>query len=209
MATRFDVLPIRLIDGDWNVPDDAFASLWRRMVTESKVEPLFYSGGIGSAADFMDYLKRPDVLSCLVIDTTTRQPAALAWLTNIGQGAAFPHYCVFGRPRRSVGGAILEHWKSLCDPCGAPLIEVLIGVTPETHALALRVMKIMGFTPIGVIPRYCVCAFEGGRRGAVISHHVFERNGASASEAALPRSLGQAGPTDSRVLRPGKPEWAP
>jgi hypothetical protein len=172
---RFHVLPIEPFDGGWNVPDEALASLWRRMVAANKVTETFYGGGISSTDDFLRFVKSPDIAACLVIDAASRQPAALAWLTNVDNGAAFAHYCVFSTPSRAAGQAVLAFWEHLSRPDGRPLLELLLGITPEIHEPALRVLRILGFTTIGTIPRYCDCVYKGGRCGAVISYREFVR----------------------------------
>jgi len=64
---------------------------------------------------------------------------------------------------------VLDYWRSFRDPSGEPLIDVLLGITPDTHRLALRVLGIMGFTSLGAVPRYCDTVYDGTRTGGVIS----------------------------------------
>jgi hypothetical protein len=45
-----------------------------------------------------------------------------------------------------------------------------MGITPEYHTAALRVIRIMGFTSLETIPDYCVSPDGQGRCGAVISY---------------------------------------
>ena len=176
----FQVLPIEPTDGGWNVPDEALLSLWRRMVAAGKVEQTFYEGGIATPEDFLQLAKSPQIAACLAIDVEARQPAVFAWLTNIENDSAFTHYCVLGTPSRAAGRAVLRFWESLRRPDGRPLLDLLLGITPEIHAPAVRVLRILGFTSIGTIPGYCNCAYAGGKCGAVISYRQFNRNGDSA-----------------------------
>lgn len=176
---RFRVLPIEPLGNGWNVPDDALASLWRRMVAADRVTRTFYAGGISTPDEFLRFVKSPDVAACIVIDEEARQPSVLAWLTNIENAAAFAHYCVLGRPSRAAGRAVLTFWERMRLPDGEPLLELLLGITPEIHEPALRVLQILGFTSIGVIPRYCNCVYAGGRCGAVISYRQFFRTEAT------------------------------
>lgn len=167
----YDIVPLFNRDGGWSIPDEILVSLWQRIVSENKVEQLFYAGGIHSPADFLRFIKTPGLIVCVVVERATRSPAALGWLTNASGGSAFVHYCVFGAPRRAVGKALLDYWCGFRGPDGKRLFHVLLGITPEIHTAALRVIRIMGFTSIGTIPSYCDCAFAGGRRGAVISYY--------------------------------------
>ena len=80
------------------------------------------------------------------------------------------HYCMLGPPRRSVGKALLDYWCGLRRTDGQPWLHVLLGITPEYHTAALRVIRIMGFTSLGTIPSYCLTQDGQGRCGAVISY---------------------------------------
>ncbi len=151
------------------VADAVLLDVWCRIVEEGKVESVFYSGGINTPSEFLEFILQPRILASLVVDTATDQVRALGWLTHAGEGSAFAHYCVLGPFRRSVGRAMLTHWRGLTSAAGKPLFDMLLGITPEIHTAALRVTRIMGFTTIGTIPRYCRCTYAGGRCGGVLS----------------------------------------
>ena len=166
----FEVLPITPVGMTGPVGDELLTAIWRRLVNEQKVEQLFYGGGVATPEAFLKFVRAPDIAACLAVDLDSREPVVLAWLTNIGNRSAFAHYAVLGRPQRAAGRAVLDFWRSFRDRAGEPVIDVLLGITPDTHRLALRVLKIMGFTSIGTIPRYCDTAYEGRRTGGVISY---------------------------------------
>jgi hypothetical protein len=151
------------------VTDDVLMDVWRRIVAEDKVELVFYSGGVNTPTEFLDFILQPRLLVSLVVDAATERPRALGWLTNAGEGSAFAHYCVIGPFQRSVGRAMLANWCELKDATGAPMFEILLGITPEVHTAALRLARIMGFSTVGTIPRYCRCPYAGGRCGGVLS----------------------------------------
>lgn len=151
------------------VNDDVLLEVWRQIVAEDKVELVFYSGGINTPAEFLEFILGPDLIVSLVVEAATSRPRAVGWLTNAGEGSAFAHYCVIGPFRRSIGQAMLNHWCGQKDAAGAPKFEVLLGITPEVHTAALRVARIMGFSTVGTIPRYCRCAYAGGRCGGVLT----------------------------------------
>jgi len=163
----FEVIPVSAVG---RVPDAALASIWLQIEAERKVEQLFYAGGIATERAFIDFIRSDGVEACLVFDTVGRRPVVIAWLTNAGGGSAFVHYCALGRPRRDAGLAVLAHWSDQRNAAGVRRFDVLLGITPETNTAALRVLRILGFTPVGTIPRYCNCFYEGGRRGGVISY---------------------------------------
>ena len=150
---------------------EALLGIWRTIVEEQKVELLFYAGGINTPAEFLEFIAAPRLEVSVASDSATGRPLAIAWLTHASDASAFVHYCVLGPPRRDVGKALLRHWCGLRDPDGAPRFDVLLGVTPDFHAAALRVLRIMGFTTLGTIPRDCHSPFAGGRCGGVISYY--------------------------------------
>lgn len=165
-SSRYQVVPVTPA----TLPREGLRDIWRRIVAENKVKSLFYGGGVETFEDFEAELGVARVAAVVVVDTTEARPALLAWLTNLGGGSAFAHYCALGLPRREAGRAVLDYWARLVDESGRPLIEVLLGITPETHQAALRVTRIMGFTNGCTIPRYCIVADPPGRVGGVLSY---------------------------------------
>lgn len=155
-------------DGHQRISDEVLHDVWRRIVEEGKVEATFYSGGVNTPAEFLTFLRQRHVMASLAFEHGPDRPRALGWLTHAGEASAFAHFCVLGGFRRSVGEAMLSHWRGLGDATGEPLVDVLLGITPEIHAPALRVARIMGFTTIGTIPRYCRCSYAGVRCGGVL-----------------------------------------
>lgn len=179
--SRYHVVPVTPA----TLPDEGLRGIWERILTEGKVSDLFYSGGIETCDDFVQAIRSPWVAPVAVVDTTNAMPVLLAWLTNLGSGSAFVHYCTLGHPRRDAGRALLAYWEHLVDEAGDPLIEVLLGITPETHVAALRVIRIMGFTNGCTIPRYCQVAVPPGRVGGVLSYRQL-RAATARSKAGRP-----------------------
>lgn len=166
----YDIVPLfPTTGGQMSVSDEALVAIWRQIVAEDKVTQLFYAGGIDGPRDFLGFIKGPGIIACIVVDVETRAASAIGWLTNASGGSAFVHYCVLGTPRRSAGRALLDYWCNFRGPDGRRLFHVLLGITPEHHTAALRVIRIMGFTSLGVIPQYCTVDEGRGRCGAVIS----------------------------------------
>ena len=156
-------------DGRQRVSEDMLRDVWRRVVEEGRVETTFYAGGINTPAEFLAFLRQPHVMASLACTRADGRPLALGWLTHAGDHSAFAHFCVIGPFRRSAGKAMLSHWKNLIDATGAPLVDMLLGITPEINTRALRLARIMGFETVGTIPRYCRCAYAGVRCGGVLS----------------------------------------
>ena len=155
-------------DGRQRVFEDMLRDVWRRVVEEGRVETTFYAGGINTPAEFLAFLRQPHVMASLACTRADGRPLALGWLTHAGDHSAFAHFCVIGPFRRSAGKAMLSHWKNLIDATGAPLVDMLLGITPEINTRALRLARIMGFETVGTIPRYCQCVYAGIRCGGVL-----------------------------------------
>ena len=166
----YDIVPVVRTAAGPTVSDAHLRAIWERLVAERKAEMVFYAGGISTAEQFVAFMRAPQIAACIAVDAA-RHPLIVGWLTNIDNAAAFAHYFVLGRPRRQAGWAMRDYWMDLRQADGTHLLDVLIGITPESHTLALRLLRLMGFTTIGTIPRYCNCVHAGGRQGGVISHY--------------------------------------
>lgn len=171
---RYTVFPLRNNNGGQTLADDALEALWHQVLLEKRQDLVFYAGGIHTAADFLAYIKKEKLHVCFVADTETSELRGFAWLTEMSGGKAFAHYCLVGVPRRNIGRAIVDYWCNLRRPDGQALLYVLLGITPEYHKKALRVIRIMGFTGADVIPGYFEKADGQSRCGAVISHYDCE-----------------------------------
>jgi len=178
-------------DGRQRVSDEVLGDVWRRVVEEGKVETTFYAGGVNTPAEFLAFLRQPHVVASLACARTDGHPLALGWLTHAGDHSAFAHFCVIGPFRRSAGEAMVSHWKDFTDATGAPLVDMLLGITPEINTGALRLARIIGFKTVGTIPRYCHCAYAGVRCGGVLSCLDL----AAAVTAGMAADATPAGPT--------------
>jgi len=168
----FIVWPLRNVAGRQVLSDEVLLDVWRQIVEEDKVDLVFYAGGVCTPREFLEYILQPSLRVSLVIDAVSGLVCVLGWLTPAGDGSAFVHYCNLGRFRRDAGRTLLHHWCEPPEPGGRPVFEVLLGITPEPHAGAIRAARIMGFVPVGTIPRYCRWAAGTLRCGGVLS--VFE-----------------------------------
>lgn len=167
----YEILTLRNPKGHLQVSDEVLEAIWGEIQAEGKRDSLFYMGGVHNAADFIRYIKQTELKVFFVVEKQTSKLRAIAWLSNVSRGNAFVHYCVLGLARRSIARALLDYWCSLRRTDGSPWLQVLVGITPEYHTQALRVIQIVGFQTIGTIPNYCLEASGSGRCGAVISHY--------------------------------------
>jgi len=166
------IVPLRNRRGQRQLSDELLRDLWRVIVREGKVETTFYAGGVVTPEDFHEFLADASRLVSLAVEQPSGRLRAAAWLTNITDGSAFAHYVTLGGFRRDVGRAVLEQWAGLTDVEGRPLVQRLLGVTPEANRPAVRLLQLLGFTVLGAIPDYCRTPYLGGRCGGVISYRT-------------------------------------
>lgn len=82
--------------------------------------------------------------------------AGYAWLNAVSDKRAFCHYCMFkdvwGKRTLQIARAVIEYWLNV--PCETGyLFNVLIGSTPVENRKAIRFLKHIKFTEVGVIPK--------------------------------------------------------
>jgi len=151
---------VRILDdlGCSLVSDELLREIWETMVHQRRVDLVFYSGGVDTVDDFLEFIKSPQRCVSLVVHEESEEILAMGWLTNIESGTPFAHFCAFGKPNRNVGRFLTEHWLNWQDRFGNPKFRLLMAITPENHTIALRMIKIAGFVSAGTVPQMCYCA---------------------------------------------------
>jgi hypothetical protein len=94
----------------------------------------------------------------------------VAWLNNFEHGTAQVHFSSVGRYRRGTANMVIDYWRKFRNEIGERTFHVLCGITPETHTTARKLVRITGFTELGIIPSLLHLAYEGRRVGGVISY---------------------------------------
>jgi len=149
---------------------EGLARLWAELGIEGLERQLFYDGGIASAQDFTAFALAPGRLSYAV--RRGEDFVALFWLDRFSGQAAWIHFAVFRRARgplaRVIGRWVTAWLLTARKRSGGPLVRTLVGVTPDTHPLAVRFAQDIGFTVLGRVPGALPLA-GGGAAGAVIS----------------------------------------
>ena len=180
---RYQIFPIVMTKGQLNIPDDVLAGIWRQMVEEEKAQKVFYNGYITSVYDFINFIKNSGVLPILIADNETESFVHIAWISDYGGGHACMHHCSLGKFKRGAGKAILKYYELFQDPeAGGPAFQVLIGITPENNAAAVRVAKLMGFKIVGTVPMLCHDVYADKRIGGVISYYQYHREETQSSQ---------------------------
>lgn len=144
--------------------------LWRRLEREGAVRTLFYDGGVRSEHEFARFALNPARLFYAVL--VEGRPAALFWLDNWTGQAAFIHFAVlrraWGRAARIIGRYVTAWLLRAEREGGGPLVRTLIGLTPDTHPLAVRFARDIGFSILGRVPHALTLA-DGRAAAAIVS----------------------------------------
>ena len=161
----YQLWPVVARDGACSVPDVILYGIWKQMVDEGKVTQVFYGGTVTCAADFLAFMKAPKNLPVLVVDEEAKKIVFLAWLNGLQATHAYGHFCSLEPFKRHAVTTIIDYWKSL------DLFNIIIGLTPETNTMALRMIGIAGFKTLGILPRLCTMAYENNSIvGGVITY---------------------------------------
>jgi len=166
-SSRFDLYPLVQINGQWSIPDEILAGIWKQIEAEDKVKDLMYDGTIKSAFDWVSFLKRPGTFPVLVVDREPKTVVHIAWLRDVFDIGAWAHHCSVGRYQRGAWEAVRDYWHG-----NFKGLKLLLGLTPETNEKAIKFLtKICKFTVVGKIPLMCNMAYLGKRVPAIISYH--------------------------------------
>ena len=116
--------------------------------------------------DFFLYFANPQIHPVLVFWNDLF--AGYCWLNGVSESRAFGNFCFF----RSVWGNtidlgrhVLDYWFAVPGVNGEPLLNVLIGSTPEDNRRAVAFVRRLGFSVLGVIPHMvgdkpCVISYK-------------------------------------------------
>lgn len=166
-----DLEDIRITARHGSLDDAGLRRIWTMLVDEGAHRAVFFDGGVDDFEDFMAFADDDDREFFAV--HAGGLPAAVFWLDGRTTRAARIHFAVMrrahGRAARIIGNYVTDWLLSRRGPNGRHALDVLVGVTPETHRLALRFVRDIGFTVVGTVPQALALA-DGTGTGAVISH---------------------------------------
>lgn len=164
--------------------DVILVGIWNQLDREGKIDSLFHDGSVSTLEEWMSLMRNPDNLVCVVMGRPEGEeqpyqyrPAAIAWLNNYSHGSARCHFCVLGKYRRKIGETIMDYWYNLRNDHNSRILNVVVGVTPVDNRAMLKLVKLMGFTQIGMIPQAAYIANEDKSVGGVVSYYVFVEGG--------------------------------
>jgi hypothetical protein len=165
----YSLVPIINMGGKSSASDEFLLTIWDQMVAEDRVKWVFYDGSIVDEHQWLAFIKSPTNYPLVVVND--KSIGAIAWLNNYENKSARGHYCGLGAYHKEIGRMIMSYWKSFKDTKGDPILLTIVGITPETNTLGYRMLKILGFNIIGIIPHFCRMKYDGDKLvGGVISY---------------------------------------
>jgi hypothetical protein len=149
------------------------------MILDSKaLSSVFYDGSCHTYEAFLEAFSQPDMHFWLLF--YEGQIAGLAWLNGMVHTRAFAHFCMFknvyGRSTEGlsksveIGRYCVANWLLHTDENGKPLVDVLVGVTPERNRMALKWVQRVGFSRVGSVPHGVWMHDAGESEDAVLSY---------------------------------------
>lgn len=162
---------VRQESGEYSIPHEYMAQIWLRIKKENRHNDLFYDGSVTDLQGWLNYIYNPQN-HVIVIADETGYPSHIAWINKFYQGHAFLHHCAIGQYNRRSWPLIRDHWAGMKDDFGNSLIKVLLGITPVTNKLAIKLVKILKWNMLGCVPFVCFLAFENRHVAGMVSYFV-------------------------------------
>ena len=162
------IWPYMKIDGSWTIPIEVIIGAWKTMADMDRVKATFYDGSIENAGEFIEFMQDPTILPALIVDRDDIRLYLLAWLSNISNGTAQGHFCYLDKYRKEIAQKMLDYWR------GIPLLRVIVGITPESYTLVLKIIERTGFKIVGTIPEACYMHYHDRTEGGVLSYYLTE-----------------------------------
>jgi RimJ/RimL family protein N-acetyltransferase len=154
---------------------DILHRIYDRLHAEDLYKTVFHDNPDMDLLDFMNFFSFPSV-SLQVIATIEgdefKDIAGISWLSGLesyGHDAqrGIASFCVFRDYQRPdttdfMANFVMDYWFNFLK------LDIVVGMTPVSNALALRFIKRIGFQPIGVLPGYN--RFLGAKSDCMISY---------------------------------------
>lgn len=166
------ILPYTKLNGEYTIDDNTLIALYYKMLGDKTFEIVFYDGEIRTSEDFLRLLKSKENFPAFVIEDNKIK--AFAWLNDLKDNHAIAHFCVFkeswGNGVRDFGIEMLKYWFSFPKEDGAPLFDIILGVTPSGYKVVLKFIKDIGFHIVGDVPQVIWDAYKKRHTSATLSY---------------------------------------
>ena len=170
----FTIIPIvKTREGVWSLTDRQLLEIYLKLLKHRLIDKVFIMGEASTPDKFVAMIKNKRNVFNIVINEEN-ECTTLSWLNRWGFNHAFVHHCFFpeawGKHTYEIGKMVLKYWFEMKKDNGEPILDVLMGKTPESNRLAVRFIKKMGFTIIGTVPGICFDVKQKKKIGAVFSY---------------------------------------
>lgn len=149
---------------------EAMRGLYDRMEAQGLARTVFATGGPRHRDEFLALCRDPG--HAVAVIGRDGPPLALIWLNGFEARSASLHFCIFreGWPEsvaigRATVGALLDH----APPGQPPLLDSLVGITPESNRAARLFVRKVGFKVLGFLPGRCFNTNTGKVEAAMVS----------------------------------------
>lgn len=152
-AITFQPLTYNTIDG-FNLNIDFLRGVFKQIVSEGKLDKVFYDGGVKNEHDFLQIFASPANLA--VFSWIDNDFAGMCWINEIQSDHCQAHYYFtkksYGAAAKQIATEVLSYWFSFTNNNDEKLFKTILGITPRKNKLAVRFNKAIGMTDMGVIP---------------------------------------------------------
>ena len=154
--------------------DEQLGLMWKHLGAKQLI--VFHEQDIVSVADFLA-MARSSSTVFFIVECSDRV-AAIMWMNGWEGYAARVHYAFFPEfygQAVEIARAAVEQIAQMKRIGGAPLVKTMIGLTPATNRLAVRMIEKVGFTRMCEIPHAVWLANEQQSVAGILS--IKECNG--------------------------------
>jgi hypothetical protein len=155
---------------EWSISDAYMMEIWKKLESNGKIEELFYEGGMRTPSRFIKFFQDPNRFLTLGVDADSKKVIAFGFLTDFNSGKAYAHFSFINGFEEGVGEMIIDFWRKLTDAEGNKVLDVLIGITPESYSKVVTIINKWGFQVLGIIPLICNMFYKNKKEGGVISY---------------------------------------
>jgi hypothetical protein len=167
---NLNVWPYFKYEGKWSIPHEMMIYTWNEMIKREYEKIVFYDGYIKSAEDFIFFMQDKNQAFSLSVDLDSKKILAWGMINGLKDGVAYAHFSFLNGFKRGPGETVIDSWRNLKGENGENLVNVLIGITPESYNPVLKIIQSWGFQIIGKIPKICNLHYENRKESGVISY---------------------------------------
>lgn len=170
------LFPYAEVDGVRNIPDSVMRELYAEM--GDLADLAFYDGSVQDSFSFLEFVKRPGVLTWIVCQDKT--PVAIIWFTEFRMTTAYMHYCFFESvstfSKVKIGREVLRQTLEMKTPGGEYVFETILGLTPADNKGAVKFARAIGMEPVGIIPNGTYNHWLDTKHDGLLSYAVRKEN---------------------------------